>query len=146
MTVASRFAPRVAVLIDAENVSYKHAEAILDQIRKFGGTVEVGAYGSKAVCKGWMEQLKGIQPRRMSPQKTGKGNVVDMAMMLDAMVFLLRQKVSHMYLVTSDSDFIPLVRKLKLHKCRAVVFAEDKASDRLKSECDEFVLLKRHEG
>jgi hypothetical protein len=143
MTVASRFAPRVAVLIDAENVSYKHAEAILDQIRKFGGTVEVGAYGSKAVCKGWMEQLKGIQPRRMSPQKTGKGNVVDMTIMLDAMVYVLREKVSHMCIVTSDRDYVPLLRHLKQLDCQTTVFGESKTPKPLRNACDQFILLKQ---
>jgi hypothetical protein len=41
---------------------------------------------------------EGVQASfHMSPQPTGKSNAADMTMMLDAMVFLLRQKVSHMY-------------------------------------------------
>jgi hypothetical protein len=137
------FAPRVAVLIDAENVSCRHAHDIVQAVHLAGGSVVYNVYGREEACRPWKQELKAFKPRSTSPEPTGKSNAADMAMMLDAMVFLLRQKVSHMYLVTSDSDFIPLVRKLKLHKCRAVVFAEDKASDRLKSECDEFVLLRK---
>lgn len=137
------FAPRVAVLIDAENVSAKHAHEIVQVVHLSGGSVVYSVYGREEACRPWNHELKAFKPRSTSPEKTGKSNAADMTMMLDAMVFLLRQKVSQMYLVTSDSDFIPLVRKLKLHKCRTVVFAEDKASDRLKTECDEFVLLKK---
>jgi hypothetical protein len=143
MTVASRFAPRVAVLIDAENVSYAHASSILGEIRKRGGTVEVSAYGSKAVCKGWMEQLKEFQPRRKTPQKTGKSNVVDMTIMPDAMVYVLREKVSHMCIVASDKDYVPLLRHLKELDCHTTVLGEVKCPKALRKACDEFVLLER---
>ena len=89
-----------------------------------------------------MDQLKAFKPRSISPDATGKPNVVDMTMMLDAMVYLLRHRVSHMYLVTSDADFVPLIRKLRLHKCRTVVCAQTNASEYLRKACDEFVLLK----
>jgi hypothetical protein len=143
MTVASRFAPRVAVLIDAENVSHAYAASILGEIRRRGGTVEVSAYGSKAVCKGWMEQLKGLQPRRTTPQKTGKSNVVDMTIMLDAMVYVLREKVSHMCIVASDKDYIPLLRHLRELHCHTIVLGEEKSPKTLRKACDEFVLLKK---
>lgn len=136
------FAPRIAVMIDADNVSWKHAHEIVKTVHLEGGSVVYSAYGREAACQGWMEELKAFKPRINTPAPTGKPNAADMTLMLDAMVYLLRHRVSHMYLVTSDTDFVPLVRKLKQHKCRTVVCAEGKASDSLKNECDEFVLLK----
>lgn len=79
----------------------------------------------------------------MTPQKTGKGNVVDMTIMLDAMVYVLREKVSHMCIVTSDLDYVPLLRHLKQLDCQTTVFGETKAPKPLRNACDEFVLLKK---
>jgi uncharacterized protein (TIGR00288 family) len=140
---AASFAPRIAVLIDAENVSWKHAHEVVSTVHQVGGSVIYNTYGREDVCQGWMTQLKAFKPRMITPEPTGKPNAVDMTMMLDAMVYMLRHRVSHMYLVTSDADFVPLIRKLKLHKCRTVVCAEAKASDYLRKACDEFVLLKK---
>ena len=140
---AASFAPRIAVLIDAENVSSRHAHDVVRTVQLVGGSVIYNAYGSEAVCQGWMSELKVLKPRMITPELTGKPNAADMTMMLDAMVYLLRHKVTQMYLVTSDADFVPLVRKLKRYKCRTVVCAEAKASETLRNACDEFVLLEK---
>jgi hypothetical protein len=137
------FAPRVAVLIDAENVSAKHAHEIVKTVHLNGGSVLYSMYGKENACRPWLAELKAFKPLVVSPEPTGKSNAADMTMMLDAMVLLLRQKVSQMYLVSSDADFVPLIRKLRRHKCRSVVFAEKKATEPLKSECDQFILLKK---
>jgi len=140
---AASFAPRIAVMIDADNVSWKHAHEVVRTVHLLGGSVVYSTYGRETACEGWLKELKAFKPRCVTPLPTGKPNATDMTMMLDAMVYLLRERVSHMYLVTSDSDFVPLVRKLKQYRCRTVVFAEGKASECLRNECDEFVLLEK---
>ncbi len=138
----SEFAPRTAILIDAENVSWKYADTVITAVRSIGGAVQFRAYGNKATCKGWMKSLEKHKPRRTTPLKTGKPNCVDMTLMLDAMVYVLRHQVSHVCIVSSDTDFLPLVRQLKALECRTTVMGETKASKSLRKACDEFVLLK----
>jgi len=139
----SEFIPRIAVLIDAENVSWKHADAVVAKARAAAGVVQFRAYGNKATCKGWLDALKPHRPKRTSPQKTGKPNAVDMTLMLDAMVYVLRHQVSHVCIVSSDTDYVPLVRHLKALDCRTTVLGEAKTSKALRKACDEFVLLKK---
>jgi len=134
---------RIAVLIDAENVPYKHAAMIVDKVKSFKGPVQFRTYGRKDACKGWLEALKGKSVHRTSPQPTGKPNAADMTLMLDAMVYVLRHSVSHVCVVSSDSDFVVLMRHLKAYGCRTTVLGEPKTKKALRKACDEFVLLKQ---
>ena len=135
--------PRIAVLIDAENVSWKHASAVVEKVRSLDGVVQFRAYGAKSSCKGWMEALKGKPIHRTSPPPTGKPNTADMTLMLDAMVYVLRHHVSHVCVVSSDADFVTLMRHLKVYGCTTTVLGEAKAKKSLRTACDEFVLLKQ---
>jgi uncharacterized LabA/DUF88 family protein len=65
-----------------------------------------------------------------------------MTLMLDAMVYVLRHGVSHVCVVSSDSDFVVLMRHLKAYGCRTTVLGESKTKKPLRKVCDEFVLLK----
>ena len=135
--------PRTAVLIDAENISSKHAKTIVEILRQRQGVYQFRAYGSKATCKGWIEKLQQYHPRRTTPLKTGKSNVVDMTLMLDAMVYVLRHGVTHVCIVSNDTDYVPLIRKLKELQCRTTIMGELTASKPLRKSCDDFVLLKQ---
>ena len=137
------FAPRVAVLIDAENVSWKHSSSIVEALEQEQGPVEYKVYGRKEACKGWLIALKRHQPRRLSPVPTGKPNATDVHLMLDAMVYLLMERVQHMYLVSNDRDYLPLLRQLKSFDCKTTVIGDSQGSKPLRKACDEFVLLKK---
>ncbi|MDX1716154.1 MAG: NYN domain-containing protein [Anderseniella sp.] len=137
------FAPRVAVLIDAENVSYKHASAVIEKVKSLNGKVQFRAYGRKTACKGWLEALEGKPVYRTSPLPTGKPNTADITLMLDAMVYVLRHGVSHICVVSSDTDFVALMRHLKSYGCKTTVLGESKSKKPLRKACDEFVLLKK---
>ena len=137
------FAPRIAVLIDAENVSYRHAPAVIEKVKALNGAVQFRAYGRKAACKGWMEALKGKSVHRTSPLPTGKPNTADITLMLDAMVYVLRHRVSRVCVVSSDTDFVALMRHLRSYGCQTMVLGESKAKKPLRNACDEFDLLKQ---
>jgi hypothetical protein len=139
----TNLAKRIAVLIDAENVSWKHASAVVNRVKLLDGVVTFRAYGAKSSCKGWMEALKGKPVHRTSPQPTGKPNTADITLMLDAMVYVLRHQVSHICVVSSDTDFVALMRHLKPLRCKTTVMGEAKSRKSLRNACDEFVLLKK---
>jgi hypothetical protein len=44
---AEQVGPRIAVLIDAENVPYKHAATIVEKVKSFKGQVQFRTYGRK---------------------------------------------------------------------------------------------------
>jgi hypothetical protein len=68
--------PLLAVLIDADNTSYKHARAIFDEIASFGEASVRRIYGdfSSSHMKGWsgVQAEFGIVPHHQPANTVGK--------------------------------------------------------------------------
>jgi hypothetical protein len=80
--------PLLAVLIDADNTSHKHARAIFDEIASFGEASVRRIYGdfSSSHMKGWsgVQAEFGIVPHHQPANTVGK-NASDIALVIDAM-------------------------------------------------------------
>ena len=103
---------RVAVLIDADNVSSKYIKIILDEISKEDGVATYkriyGDWTNPALVS-WKNVLldNSVLPVQQYSYTTGK-NSTDSAMIIDAMDILYSGKVDGFCLVSSDSDFTRL--------------------------------------
>ncbi|MGB5466098.1 MAG: NYN domain-containing protein, partial [Sedimenticolaceae bacterium] len=103
---------RIALLIDCDNVSHTSIEGVLQELAKYG-TVNVrhahGDWNSRNLA-GWREKLQpnAVRPIQQFAYTTGK-NATDSAMIIDAMDLLYSKTVDAFALMTSDSDFTPLV-------------------------------------
>lgn len=135
---------RIAVLIDADNTSYRYAEALLDEIAKFGNPTIKRAYGdwSSSHLTGWSNELNARAIRGMHQGAFTRGkNSTDSALIIDAMDLLYAGNVEAFALVTSDSDFTSLA--LRLRESGKVVYglggAKTPAS--LQNACDRFIRL-----
>ena len=86
-TIAGR-APRLAVLIDADNVRAVNAEAILNEIASFGDPSLRRVYGdwSSSALGQWKEQARnlGLVMHQQSANTKGK-NASDIGLVIDAM-------------------------------------------------------------
>ncbi|GAA1438573.1 hypothetical protein GCM10009641_44100 [Mycobacterium cookii] len=135
---------RIAVLIDADNTSHSYAEALLDEIAKFGNPTIKRAYGdwSSDRLKGWGNELnlRAIRGMHQGAFTRGK-NSTDSAMIIDAMDLLYASNVEAFALVTSDSDFTSLA--LRLRESGKVVYGlgEKKTPASLQNACDRFIRL-----
>ena len=135
---------RIAVLIDADNTSHSYAEALLDEIAKFGNPTIKRAYGdwSSDRLKGWSNELnlRAIRGMHQGAFTRGK-NSTDSAMIIDAMDLLYAGNVEAFALVTSDSDFTSLA--LRLRESGKVVYGlgEKKTPASLQNACDRFIRL-----
>ena len=82
---------RLAVLIDADNTSPKHAEALLEEVAKYGVPTVRRAYGdwTDSHLSGWMKKVRGLalQPMLQVAHTSGK-NSTDSALIIDAMDLL----------------------------------------------------------
>lgn len=107
---------RIAVLIDADNTSPKHASDLLEEIGKFGRATVKRAYGDWTTTNlsGWKSELNGnaIVPIQQFAYTTGK-NSTDSALIIDAMDLLYSGDVDAFALVSSDSDFTRLATRLR---------------------------------
>ena len=103
---------RIAVLIDADNTSHRYAEALLDEIAKYGNPTIKRAYGdwSSSHLSGWGNELNARAIRGMHQGAFTRGkNSTDSALIIDAMDLLYAGNVEAFALVTSDSDFTCLL-------------------------------------
>lgn len=130
----------VALLIDCENANPESIDGILGELAAKGAINIRRAYGNWKNQAAWEEKLHpfAIQPVQQFAYTKGK-NAVDMCMAIDAMDLLFTESIDVFALVTSDSDFTPLVLKL-LAKGKSVIgFGESKTPDPFKKACSLFI-------
>lgn len=131
---------KIALLIDAENISTKYLEPIMKEISQYGKIIYARYYGDvQKLKKEWNDlaldyAIKAIH----QPNVATKKNAADMAMALDAMEIMYIGKVDTFYIVSSDSDFTPLTSKLKEGGMKVVGIGEPKASSAFRNSCNEF--------
>lgn len=116
---------RIALLIDGDNAQAKLIPSILKTLDKHGTCVIRRVYGDWTAqhLSGWreLEQTHAIQLVQQSRYATGK-NANDIAIVVAAMEILHSDKTDGFCIVSSDSDFTPLVIKLK-DEGKAVIVA-----------------------
>ncbi|MCI9437810.1 MAG: NYN domain-containing protein [Lachnospiraceae bacterium] len=132
-----------AVLIDADNISSKYAVTIFEELEKYGVTSYRRIYGNWSKGNGWSEGLlleHSIMPVQQFSYTTGK-NATDMAMVIDAMDILYKNKVQGFCLVTSDSDFTRLAMRLREENMFVLGMGESKTPLALTRACNKFIHL-----
>lgn len=133
---------RIALLIDCDNVSHNAVEGVLEELAKYG-TVNVrhahGDWNSKQLS-GWIDRLhpNAIRPFQQFAYTTGK-NATDAAMIIDAMDLLYSKTVDAFALMTSDSDFTPLVMRILESGLRVFGFGAAKTPKPFVDACSQFI-------
>lgn len=137
-------APRLAVLIDADNVRASNATAILDEIASFGEPSLRRVYGdwSSQALTQWKEQARnlGLVMHQQSANTKGK-NASDIGLVIDAMDILHAGKVDGFVLVSSDSDFTRLASRIREDGLQVIGIGEAKTPESLRKVCNRFVLI-----
>lgn len=134
----------VALLIDADNASAAHLDSVLTILAELGSVNIRRAYGNwnKPGLKGWAEILHthAIEPAQQFDVTKGK-NATDMKMTIDAMDLLFGGRVQGFGLMSSDSDFAPLVTRLRQDGVPVYGFGTDKAPISFRNACTRFIDL-----
>lgn len=142
---------RLAVLIDADNVSASHAAALLAELARYGAPTVKRAYGDWTTQKltGWKSELArhAIQPVQQFANTVGK-NSTDSALIIDAMDLLYSGNLDAFAIVSSDSDFTRLATRLRESGKTVYGLGERKTPASLQAACDKFIFLEvlRDEG
>jgi uncharacterized protein (TIGR00288 family) len=140
---------KIALLIDADNVSHGKIAAILAELSKYGTANIRRAYGNwtSASLKGWKDKLHdfAIRPIQQFDYSTGK-NATDIALVIDAMELLYTQKLDAFCLASSDADFTPLVMQLRANGHEVYGFGERKTPSPFVNACTTFLYLDSLEG
>jgi uncharacterized protein (TIGR00288 family) len=135
---------RIALLIDADNVSHSKIAAMLAELSKYGTANIRRAYGDwgSSSLKGWKDKLHdfAIRPIQQFSYSTGK-NATDIALVIDAMELLYTQKPDAFCLASSDADFTPLVMQLKANGHEVYGFGDRKTPNPFVNACTTFLYL-----
>jgi uncharacterized protein (TIGR00288 family) len=133
---------RIALLIDCDNVSSKSIEGVLEELAKYGAVNVRHAHGDwkSSHLAGWIEELhpNAIRPIQQFAYTTGK-NATDSAMIIDAMDLLYSNTVDAFALMTSDSDFTPLVMRILESGMPVYGFGEKKTPMPFVHACSQFI-------
>jgi hypothetical protein len=132
----------LAVLIDADNTSPKHAGAIIDEAAKYGRPTVRRAYGdwTSTRLNGWKKQLnrRAIQPMQQFAHTSGK-NSTDSALIIDAMDLLYAGHVGGFVIVSSDSDFTRLATRLQESGKPVYGIGGKKTPEAFQQACTQFI-------
>ena len=133
---------RIALLIDCDNVSHNSIEGVLEEIAKYGKVNVRHAHGdwNNSHLTGWIEKLhpNAIRPIQQFAYTAGK-NATDSAMIIDAMDLLYSKTVDAFALMTSDSDFTPLVMRILESGLPVYGFGEKKTPLPFVHACSQFI-------
>src|SRR5678816_1589826 len=117
---------RVAVLVDCDNTSPEILEHALRVVAQFGRVVLRRGYGNHAtLANKWQDALVRLAftPCLQYQYVSGK-NTADIALALDALEDLFDDRAETYCLVTSDSDFSYLCRKLRERGSQVYIVGE----------------------
>lgn len=135
---------RLAVLVDADNVSASHAEALLAELARYGVPTVKRAYGDWTTTRlsGWKSELArhAIQPIQQFANTVGK-NSTDSALIIDAMDLLYSGNLDAFALVSSDSDFTRLATRLRESGKTVYGLGRRSTPGSLQAACDKFIFL-----
>jgi len=131
---------RVAVLVDCDNTSPEILEYALRVVAQFGRVVLRRGYGNHStLANKWQDALVRLAftPCLQYQYASGK-NTADIALALDALEAMFDGRADTFCLVTSDSDFAYLCRKLRERGATVHIVGESKTPDALRNASDQF--------
>lgn len=132
----------IALLIDADNATAKGIDPVLTVLAELGQVNIRRAYGNwaKPALSKWSEITHrfGLQPVQQFDLTKGK-NATDMAMTIDAIDLLFRGKVDGFGIMSSDSDFTPLVTRLRQDGLVVFGFGSAKAPKAFQTACTRYI-------
>jgi len=135
---------KIALIIDVDNAPASKIDVILSELAKYGVVNIRKAYGNwkHPKSKGWEAVLHeyAIQPIQQFDYTKGK-NASDMAMTIDAMELLFTKELDAFCIVSSDSDFTPLVMRILANGLKVYGFGEKKTPMPFVNACSRFLYL-----
>ena len=136
---------RIALLIDAENISAQYADKIMEEVSNYGVCSYKRIYGSweRIVHTKWEAEINKNSLKAMMQINNTRGkNATDSALIIDAMDILYNGNVDGFCIVSSDSDFTSLARRLMESGMMVIGMGEsDKATEALENAYDKFVYI-----
>jgi uncharacterized protein (TIGR00288 family) len=140
---------RVALLIDFENIKPTSLKQIVERASIFGMVTVKRAYAdwsTRSEAKNILSEL-GVEAIHHFRTTRAKKNASDICLAVDAMDLLYRDRADVFVLVTADSDFVRLVRRLREDGKTVVgMGSRGVVSQTLISVCDRYLFVEELSG
>jgi len=134
------------MFIDCDNVSSKYIEDIFDDLSQYGTVNIRRAYGDwkDRKLQGWENVLQdyNIKPIQQFAYTKGK-NATDIAMIIDIMDILYTKELGAIVLITSDSDFTPIVTRILSDGLTVYGYGESKTPMAFVNACGQFIYVEK---
>ncbi len=132
---------KLALLIDAENLSESVHVTIFNKSNELGELVIKRIYGNLNNLKNWKKVIddKAFKALYIANSKAKNGS--DIAMTVDAMDLLLNPNINGFCIVSSDSDFTHLATRIRESGKYVLGFGEEKSLEILRNACNDFIVL-----
>lgn len=128
--------PRVALLVDGDNLSAQHADAILATTRALGQPDILRCYLNAQKCLSWLSRPE------FRPIHAGTGkNASDLLLAIDAMELALGGTIGSFVIASSDSDFSHLAHRLRERGHAVHGMGEEKTPPAFRAACTAFTEL-----
>lgn len=133
---------RVMLLIDADNVSIDVMTQAVEWVAKhYGGPHVRRAYCTAESAVQHQQLFKRLSIRPMVNLAAGK-NSTDIALAIDAIDLAISERPAVMVIASSDSDFAPLVARLREKGCRVVgIGQQGKTGDETQTVYDDYEVI-----
>ncbi len=136
----------IAMFIDCDNVSSKYIESIFEDLSQYGTVNIRRAYGNwkDKQLFGWENVLHeyNIKPIQQFAYTKGK-NATDIAMIIDIMDILYTKDLEAIVLITSDSDFSPIVTRILSDGLTVYGYGESKTPLPFVNACSQFIYVEK---
>jgi hypothetical protein len=129
-------APRIAVLVDGDNISPKHSSQVISSAEKLGRVDVARVYAAGNQQSDWLT----TPGYRLMHAGAGK-NSADLLLCIDAMELALIGGMESFVIATSDGDFTHIAQRLRERGLHVLGLGEAKAPKSFRLACTEFLLL-----
>ena len=133
---------KIALFIDADNISAKFGKQIIDALEKHGEIFIRRIYGNweKNSLRSWNDCILNFSLRAVQqPDYVAGKNATDMSLAIDAMDILYSGKAEIFALISNDSDFTPLAIRLREGGMKIIGMGNANAANSFRVACDEFI-------
>lgn len=136
--------PRLAVLIDADNIAANLCDELLQLCNTYGLPIIKRAYGDFTIGKAaqWVPSLAkhGISAHQNFPVASTK-NAADISLVVDAMDILHANQIDGFCILSSDSDFTRLATRIRESGKSVYGFGHQNTPVSMQAACDQFKLI-----
>ena len=135
---------KIALFIDAENISSRFGNLIMDNLEKRGEVFIRRIYGNweKPSLRKWNDCILhyGLRTVHQIDFSSGK-NATDMSLIVDVMDVLHKNQADIFAIVSNDSDYTPLAVRLREYGVYLIGIGRKDSSVSFKSACSEFISI-----